>query len=336
MLYITTRGDKDAFTSYRALCENNAPDNGQFTPFRLPAYSQEELSILIGKSFCEVIAEVLNAFFSAGLTGWDVDFCIGKNPVRTTSINHRICIAEMWHNSGGCYCNIVQQLNKKLCAEKIAFPSTWLRTAVRIAVLFATYSQMLEQHLITEEQAIDVVITADTFEDPIAVLYARKMGLPINVIICTCTDSGDVWDLIQRGEFSATKADTLLLHNVEHLVYLTLGYAEVARFLKTVNNGKVYKIPEEMLTKLNNGLFCTVVSNNRIGATLNSFYRSNNYIIEPYTALSYGGLQDYRAKTGNGTMALLLADQSPLAYAQEIEEANGLSKQNQIEIINNR
>ena len=43
MLYVTTRDDKDAYTAHRTLHSDFAPDGGQFVPFKLPVFTEEEI-----------------------------------------------------------------------------------------------------------------------------------------------------------------------------------------------------------------------------------------------------------------------------------------------------
>ena len=54
MLYITTRGDRDAFTAHRTLCTDRAPDHGCFIPMRFPKFSEKEINdISLDLSFCK-------------------------------------------------------------------------------------------------------------------------------------------------------------------------------------------------------------------------------------------------------------------------------------------
>ena len=71
---------------------------------------------------------------------------------------------------------------------------------------------------------------------------------------------------------------------------------------------------EALLPLLNEGLFCSVVGPNRAEATVSSVYRSNGYTLDPAAALSYGGMQDYRAKTGSTNMTLVLSNVKPVNF----------------------
>lgn len=326
MLYVTTRTNKDAFTAYRAINENIAPDGGRFVPFRIPVLSAREIAELCSKNFGEIVADILNKFFSSRLTGWDVDFCIGRNAVRLFSMSHRIIIAELWHNPNADYEYVVKNLQNMLlnteCADHI--PSEWTRIAIRIAVLFGLFCQLPEGALSDLDQVVDISVPADDFTMPMAAWYARRMGLPIGMIICTCEDNSAVWDLIHRGVFNTAAADHDLQLGIERLIQANLGYNEVCLYREKCDKGQVYSVSEDKLAILSDGIFCAVVGSTRAGSIINSVFRSNSYVVDPVTALSYGGLQDYRSRTGGSRTTLLVAENTPLAFSKEISASTGI------------
>ncbi len=324
MLYITTRGDKDAFTSHRALIGDIAPDGGRYVPFQLPCYDKTEIAALQEKPFGQTVAEILNMFFSCRLTGWDVDFCIGRNTTRLTPMSHRILVAELWHCPEANYSAMVKNLSNKI-TDGQGKVSDWMTIAVQIAMLFGIYGQMLRTETVSRDQKFDVSVTAGDFSEPMVAWYARKMGLPIGMIVCTCDEDGSVWDLIHKGVFNTAAADTKLQLGVERLIQGTLGFAEVHRYREKCENKNMYSLDEEQLPVLNTGMFCAVAGKNRAETIINSVFRSNAYILDPVTALCCGGLQDYRAKTGNSGLTLLLAGQTPMDFTQEITKATGIS-----------
>ena len=96
MLYITTRNRRDAYTAQHTLRENRGPDGGMYLPFRGPAYSEQDWQKLACAPFGQRVAEVLNRLFGTRLTCWDVDVCIGRNPVPIVPLGHRTLVAELW------------------------------------------------------------------------------------------------------------------------------------------------------------------------------------------------------------------------------------------------
>ena len=251
------------------------------------------------------------------------------------TMNHRIVIAELWHNPRAAFSYIVESIYKKIkqTDEVKETPTDWVQIAVRIAVIFGIYSQMLREDILQFGQCVDFSVYNDDFTTPIAVWYSRKMGLPVNMIICTSEEESNIWDFVHRGVFASAAANEELLLGLERLVQGTIGECEVEKFTASVQKGKVYSVDEELLPKFNDGLFCAVAGKNRAGSTINSLFRTNSYIIDPCTALCYGGLQDYRARTGGSGLTVLLAERTPLDFKAEISAATGIAEDKLIDHV---
>lgn len=321
MLYAATRTKAHVETAYRAIHQDCAPDGGLFVPFRIPEYTLGEIAKLAENSFGQNVADILNAFFSVGLTGWDVDFAIGRNPLKVNSISHRILIAECWHNSLWQFSYFEQALSDRIRTENAGSePANWVSIAIRIAMLFGIYGQLLKEESVELNTPLDVSVTSGDFAAPMAAWYAKKMGLPIGNIICGCNVNGGIWDLLHKGEFSTTatcvktctpEADIAIPRNLERLICGTLGYEETERYLNCCRTGTVYAPKEEEFETLRADLFASVISDDRLQNSIYNVYRTSGYVFGPYSALAYGSLQDFRAKTGESRTALLLTEKSP-------------------------
>jgi len=331
LLYVSTRTKLDSYTAHRALHEEYAPDGGQYVPFRLPVFTQEELDALQDKSFGQIIAQTLNLFFSARLTGWDVECCVGRSPVRIERMGHRLMVAEAWHNPEGNYSNFEDALYNRVCADTPKDgPTAWAKIAIRIALLFALAQDIRAAGV----EQFDVAVNTADFLQPMAAYYAKMMGLPVGKIICACNDNGAAWDLIHRGEFNTNPplirtqlplVDIARPQGIEQLILAALGEEELKRYLTACDKGGVYRLDEEQTLMLSSGLFAAVVGADRIQSVINSMYRTNQYLIDPYTALTYGGLQDYRSRTGESQFALIISHADPVQYADKIGSAIGIS-----------
>lgn len=336
MLYITTRDNKDTFTAHRALTEAVAPDGGVFVPFRLPRYTPDEITALKGKSFGTIVAEILNAFFSSRLNGWDVDFCIGRNACKLVSVHHKIMVAELWHNPDGRYDYIENSLYKTIAGADNGNPNNtgWFRIAVRIAVLFALYGEMLNHGALAENETFDVSVFGEDLSKPAAVWYARRMGLPIGKIISAFNENSLAWELLQRGVFHTATAEQEMLLEAEHLIHGILSYDDVQTYCMKCQAGQTYTLKEIKQQALSEDFFCPVVGNTRSVSIISSVYKSCSYLMDPPTSLCYGALQDYRANTGSRRVTLLFAEQTPMDFAKQIATATGISDKNLINYVN--
>jgi threonine synthase len=277
------------------------------------------------KTFGQIIAEILNAFFSSRLTGWDVDFCIGRNCLKCVTIHHKTIIAELWHNPLSSYEYIVNSLYDSIAAQKgiTGRASEWFKIAVRIAVLFGIYGEMCKQQFICENESLDIAVPVTDLSAPIAAYYARYMGLPLQKIICADRDNSGIWDLIQRGMLNPASVDDHVLTGVERLIQATLGFDSAQLFRMKCQKKQVYNVSDQQ-EQISSAFFCSVIGNDRVPSVINSIFRSNSYIVDPDVALCHGSLQDYRAKTGNSRTTLIFAEKSPIVSAERISSAIGV------------
>lgn len=318
MLYLSTRNTTDCYTAFRALNEDKSPDGGIFVPFRLPTFTADELREIRTNSSCEAIAKVLNLFFGLRFSGWDVECVVGRFPLKPEFVNQRLLFAECWRNPDGSLQYLMTNLYRRMTGRVDAAcrPFGWAYIAIEIALLFGFYAALED----LPESGMDAAITAGNFADISAVLFAKQMGLPVNMIVCTSNENSAAWDLLTKGEFHtnaaliATKLPKLDIAQPEYMetfLYVRLGTEEVQRYLQVCERNGVYRLDEEQLPVLNENIFAAVVSANRVDSIASGMYRANGYMIDPYTAVAYGGLQAYRAHTGMNRDTLLLAKYRP-------------------------
>ena len=324
MLYLTTRSKYDAYTAHRTLCADQSPDGGQFVPYCMPVMDRVQILELSEKSFSQCVAEVLNRFFSCRLTGWDVEFCIGRYPVKTEDISHRMIVAQTWHNQAWDYAWAERALAEKICGGELPAgdPSAWLKIAIRIAFLTGIFADLIRQGIADPEHPVDVAVPAGDFAAPMSVWYARQMGLPIANIICGCQGDGTEWDLLHLG---TVKLDEDMPVHFERLICGTLGFDEAKRYSDACRDAAVYSLLPVDGEKLRRGVFAAVISNDRLEATILGAHRTSGYVLGPKSALGYGALLDFRAKTGDNRPALLLAERSPVQDAEYVASCMGIT-----------
>ena len=331
MLYVTTRNNRDAFTPSRVQRENRGADGGLYIPFRGPNFSAEEIAGLRDKSFGQCVADVLNALFSAELTNWDIDFCAGRYPVRTVSLGHRILMGETWHNPEWNFDRMVNSLSSFLCKEE-GVTGNWMRIAVRAAVLFGIFGQLQRMGV----ERFDLSVVSGDFSAPMSAWYARRWGLPIGNIVCCCNENNTIWDLFSHGHLRTDglstptltpEADVSLPSDLERLICECGGVEEVERYLTASRCGSMYCPGDAIYAKLREGMFVSVVSTQRMESTIPSVYATHQYLLSPYGALAYAGLQDYRAKTGVTRHAVVLTEKSPVCDAETVAKAMGITEE---------
>lgn len=342
MLYVTTRNSTEVYTAQRALMESRGADGGMYLPFHSPVFAPEDIAGLETTSFNQCVANLLNRLFGTKLTAWDIDFCVGRYPVRLVELGHRIVMGESWHNPKWNYDRMARRLAGLLLREDAAVTDGWTEIAVRIAVLFGIYGEMLRSDNIQPGELVDVSVVSGEFSAPMSAWYARSWGLPVGNIICCCNENSEIWNLICHGQLrtdsvsvstSTPDADVILPAQLERLIYACGGSEEVMRYLDVCRRGGMYVPSDWVLPKLRDGLFVSVISSHRIESTIPAVYATHRYLLSPYSALAYAGLLDYRAKKGQLRHSVVLAERSPVCDAKVVCGTMGISEEQMKEML---
>lgn len=328
MLYVTTRNDRDTFTSHRVLMDDRAEDGGFYVPLRIPVFYREDLDVLRAMPFSQRMAEVLNVLFQTQLTRWDLDFCIGRSPVKLVPLRHQIIMGEFWHNPDWCWQKTENSLAKLLRSDS-EVPGSWLRIAIRIAVLAASCLEMSAD----VREPVDISMVSGDFLWPVSAWYGRKLGFPVGNIIMCCNENKSLWDLICHGQLrtdSVTvstelpEADVAVPAELERLIYGCGGREETQRYLECLRRGVSYFAEGQMLSSLQKGNYVSVVSTGRIRDIISGAMGTHSYLLSPCSALAYGGLLDYRAKKGALRPSLVICENGPIGEERRISTLLGI------------
>ena len=327
MLYVTK--DQEIYPALHTLVHNRGNDGERFMPYRLDPLTDAELDDITGKGFGYAMASVLNCFFGARLTGFDVDFLIGRTPFRLHPMNYRIIYGEIWRNSEWSFDYPVRMLSRRImdAPEAPEKGTEWGRLAIRTGAVFGLFAEMRKAGLWSPGQYLDAAVNEGDFSGPMSLLYAREMGLPIDTVICGCEGENSLWNLLHQGEFRGRIGHPQDPSWLEHLIRRRLGREEADRYAHVCRNGGIYAPAHYKLQRLRDGFSAAVISPDRMESIISGIWQANSYLQSPETALAYGGLQDYRALHNETRPALILSEFSPVERKEEIVRALGLSEE---------
>ncbi len=334
MLYITARDPQAVHTVHWALTHDRGPEGGLFLPFHLPRFTEAELAFLLDQPFCGCVAEILNRFFRTKLTAYDLSFRVGKRPVRVKELSHRILIAELWHNPGEDFSWLANRISGLLLPGGEAACAEWTQVAVRIAMLIGIYGELIRSGKLNCGEVLDISLPAGDFSAPMAVWYARAMGLPIGTVVCTCNENHSLWELFHQGSLrtdcvavptALPEVDVAVPPSLERLIHACGGYGESLRYLEVCRRGGSYRPNEVLLRRLRTGFSISVVSEKRTYGSMKTVHSTYGCLMEPYTALAYAGLLDHRGRTGQSRWSLVLSEKKPSRYVPQIAQALGCS-----------
>ena len=309
--------------------ENRAPDGGLYHPFHNIHFSEEELAALLQQPFSQCVAQILSLLFKRKITSWDIDFCIGRYPVRLQFLGRRIVMGELWHNPQWNYDHLVQNLTDHLCGIH-GTPGDWAKIAIRISILFGMFADLKREGI----ETADIAVVGGDFSAPISIWYARQAGLPVGNIVCCCNENKNLWDLFCQGQMRTDsvsipsvvpQADVTMPEDLERLVFECGGVPEVEKYLISARQGHIYCPGDSLLNKMRSGVYVSVVSTSRLEKVIPGVYCTHGYLLSAHSALAYAGLQDYRAKTGDVRHGIILSEHGPIPEAEKLSKLLGIS-----------
>lgn len=334
MLYASTRSKVETYTAQRTVWSERAEDGGLFVPISVPYFKRSEIMRMKENSPEDNIARVLNHFFQTEFSGKEVEYLIGKDYYKLVNINHRMILGQLWHNEEGQIDYVIRTLVRQFAAElRDGEPGEWPRVAVRIAMLFALVCELEKKGVVTPLHPIDVAVPAGDFTWPMAAWYARKMGLPVNAIICCAAEHDAIRDLLHRGQIRldcvkpetiTPRCDCAVPQGVERAIYTMLGREETAEYLRILEKGGTYTVNPEQKRFLSEGMYAAVNSSERLMAVIPNAYRTFDHVLCPYSAMVYTGVMDYQSVTGKYNKVLMLCDYSPLLSLDVTAKAMGI------------
>lgn len=304
-------------------------------PFRVPSLTGEEIRLLTQGSFQNAVAGVLNLLFGTKVTPWEVECCIGRYPVRLGYLDRKTFVAELWHNPQEDLSWLLSSVAMLLGTEDIVQKEgNWVSVGIRMALLSGVCSLLRSEGWLPETDHVDLAVTSGDFSSVMSIWYAKQLGLPIGKVICCCNDDGALWELVYQGQLrtdritrrtNTPQSDGSLPVGLERLIYECGGAREVEAYLDASRSGGMYCPQDRTLERMRATLQVSVVGQKRVEETVPSVYSSCGYVLSPYSALCFAGLQDRRAISGERRLALVMADRSPMQDADFTAAALGIS-----------
>lgn len=304
MLYVSTRNKIDTYTAYRAMHEGFAADGGCYVPFHLPIFTVEEITAMQSQPCCDTIVQVLNFLFGVHLTGPEIELLIGRTPFRLEPMTHKLQMVEFWRNPEMSAQYLLNALYGQMTDSVGRKPTGWARIGIWVALLFGLLAAMEN-----ETEKYDIAVDTGDFSLVTAIRFAKHMGFPAELTICSCNDDSNLWDLLNRGECAvSTDSNSAYWEAALHTI---LGADAALEYASACTNRKSYCIDELQQRALQDVLFASVVSGSRIDVVKSSIQRTNEYNAGKDAALAFGGLQDYRSATGVSKETLILSLSRP-------------------------
>ncbi|MCR4675560.1 MAG: threonine synthase [Lachnospiraceae bacterium] len=208
------------------------------------------------------------------------------------------------------------------------------RLVPQIVYYVYAYTRLLKEEKITSGEKINVTVPTGNFGNILAAYYGKKMGLPIDKLICASNENKVLYDFFESGcydknrEFKLTNSpsmDILISSNLERLIYEIAGEddAKNREFMNSLVTEGKYEITAEMKEKLND-FYGNFADENETKAEIKRVYEDTGYVLDTHTAVASYVYNEYKKETKDEKPCVIASTASPFKFTRSVMEAIGM------------
>ena len=207
----------------------------------------------------------------------------------------------------------------------------WGRLAPQIIYYISAYAELLENGDIAEGEKVNICVPPGTFGNILAAYYAKRMGLPVNKLICASNANNVLTDFINTGIYDRNRdfhttispsMDILISSNLERLLYIMTGSDALIRewFGKLASEGR-YEVNDDVKAQLAADFAAGCCDDAATKAAIKEIYDKYSYTLDTHTAVAVKVYEDYRKATGDNTKTIIASTASPYKFGTAVLEA---------------
>ena len=182
---------------------------------------------------------------------------------------------------------------------------------------------------------VNFVVPSGNFGDILAGYYAKRMGLPVNKLICASNKNNVLADFFETGVYDTSREfyktmspsmDILVSSNLERFLFDISGNDDkfvLDKMTELKENGK-YSVPIEMLEK--SDIIGGFANEDDTKMAIDCFFDSYDYPLDTHTAVAMTVYNNYVAGSGDNTPTVIISTASP--YKFPLDVYNALSHEN--------
>jgi threonine synthase len=205
------------------------------------------------------------------------------------------------------------------------------RLIPQIVYYVHAYLELLKNKKVAEGDTINIVVPTGNFGNILAAYYSRKIGLPVNKLICASNINNVLTDFIKTGIYdrkrkfivtSSPAMDILVSSNLERLLFDLAGKNPdiIERLISDLSEKGEFSITGSMKKGLE-GFFGGFATEEETFGSIKYVYDRSGYLIDTHTAVGYSVFADYVEKTGDDRPTVIASTASPFKFPGSVAGA---------------
>lgn len=224
------------------------------------------------------------------------------------------------------------KLNKKGFVFSSANSINWGRLVPQIVYYVSAYCDLLKNSKIKLGEKINIVVPTGNFGNILAAYYAKRMGIPVNKLICASNKNEVLTEFINTGvynknrEFYTTVSpsmDILISSNLERLIYhLSDEDCDLVNdLMKQLKENGEYTVNGLIKSKLSELFSAGCAGEEETLLTIADCFNKYGYLPDTHTAVGLKVYNDYKKNTADNSVTIIAATASPYKFPSAVLSA---------------
>ena len=201
------------------------------------------------------------------------------------------------------------------------------RLVPQIVYYFSAYGDMCNDGRITLGEKIDITVPSGNFGNIFAAFMAKKMGLPIDKLICASNKNNVLTDFLQTGIYnqnrpfyatSSPSMDILISSNLERLLYTLFGSDRCKYLMNELHDKGEYALSSDELNIINEHFIGYSATDDEVAECINRMYKEKECLIDTHTAVALVATEKYMLDYKAQKTVLVASTASPYKFAHEV------------------
>lgn len=205
------------------------------------------------------------------------------------------------------------------------------RLVPQIVYYVYAYAKLYEAGKISRDEKINVTVPTGNFGNILAAYYAKRMGLPIDKLICASNKNKVLFDFFSTGTYdknreffltSSPSMDILISSNLERLIYEIAGNdpEKTKELMNELSGTGRYLLTEPMRERLSD--FCGgYATEEETAEAIRKTFNEFGYIIDTHTAVAAAVYEKFKAGTTDERKCVIASTASPFKFARSVMTA---------------
>ena len=226
---------------------------------------------------------------------------------------------------------VAERLNEHNMQFSSANSINWGRLVPQIVYYVSAYCDLLNRGE-SLENGFNVTVPTGNFGNILAAYYAKKMGVPINKLICASNSNNVLTDFIKTGKYDRNRdfyttvspsMDILISSNLERMLFELSGCDDkaVAEMQNELKNSGAFCVSDDMEKKITELFWGGCCDDTQTLETIGNTYKDYGYLCDTHTAVAVNVYGQYVKATGDNRPVVIASTASPYKFADSVLSA---------------